>query len=199
MTLHSGYYSLRINLLTNALPNPACRRRGKQQTTPKRDATYKKTKISHPYHPRCGEVVEIIRKCRGNNILVQTSGGERVVVATDWTEIYTERKCEASTPAHLLDYRGLRQACELIERAHPGETVRYAEPKKQTMMDPINPKSKHLRRSSREYNPKSRAGESEPGLGTVEPRGSSRSDPFDGAVGAQVDRGTDRKQPEGGL
>ena len=67
-------------------------RRSKQQTTPKRDTTYKKTKISHPYHPRCGEEVEIIRKCRGDNILVQTSGGERVVVASDWTESRAERE-----------------------------------------------------------------------------------------------------------
>lgn len=178
--------------------NPVCRRRGKQQTTPKRDATYKKTKINHPYHPRCGEKVEIIRKCRGDNILVQTSGGERIVVATGWTEIYAERKGAASAPAHLLDYCGLRQACELIDCAHTGERVRYTEPKKQTMMDPINPKSKHLRRNSREYNPKSRTGESESGLGAIEARASGRSDSVDGPVGAQVGDGATREQPEGG-
>jgi hypothetical protein len=63
--------------------HPSCRRRSKEQTTPKRDATYKKTKITHPYHPRCGEEVEIIRKCRENNLLVQTKGENRIVVGTD--------------------------------------------------------------------------------------------------------------------
>ncbi len=120
------------------------------------------------------------------------------MVATDWTEIHAERMGEASKPAHLLDYRGLRQAYELIERIRPGEAVRYAEPKKQTMMEIINPKSKHLRRSSRENNPKSRTGETEPGLGAIEPRASGRSDSVDGPVGTQAGDGATREQQEGG-
>jgi len=55
---------------------------------------------------------------------VQTSGGERFVVAIDWTDSNTNKVGESQSPTHLLDYHGLLQALELIERMHQGKNNR---------------------------------------------------------------------------
>jgi len=47
---------------------------------------------------------------------VQTTEGERVVVAVDWAELSAEGDSEPGSPEQLLDYRGLIQAVEMIER-----------------------------------------------------------------------------------
>jgi len=175
-------------------PNPSCRRRSKEQTTPKRDTTYKKTKISHPYHPRHGEKVEIIRKCRGNNILVRTNQGKRFVVATDWTEDPTERESIAPVPSHLLDYGGLVQAMELIEQIREKESHFEEGGYDEDCQPQVEP-------SSEERNDtcscKQRTGKPEPGLGSVKRRASNRGDPPDGAVSAQIGCSADRDQLEG--
>ena len=185
--------------------NPNSSGRSKKQTTPKRDTTYQKTKITHPYHPRCGEEVKIIRKCRGDNILVETTGGERVVVALDWIKTRDEGSCESQESTHLLDYRGLIQALELIECLRQRGKAMACRTEEEDYDGSSNAehsqgKMKNLRRRSHDSNKsKQRNRETGPGVGTVEPRGTSRGDPINGAVGTQVDRGTDRKQPEGGL
>jgi hypothetical protein len=176
-------------------PNPSCSGRRKEQTTPKRDTTYKKTKISHPYHPRHGEEVEIIRKCRGDNILVSTDKGERIVVATDWTEDPTEREGIAPVVSHLLDYGGLVEAMELIEQirgkesrteeeGYDGEYPSQVEPSSEVQNDPGSCRQ--------------RTEQSEPGVGSVKPGSPGWGDRPDGAVSAEIGRCAAREQEEGG-
>ena len=56
-----------------------------------------------------------MQKCRGESILVETSGGERRVLASDWTNAEKKETAPHKTPAHLLDYGGLRQIIEHIQ------------------------------------------------------------------------------------
>lgn len=133
-------------------------------------------------------------------MLVQTTGGERLVVAIDWTDINTNKVGEPQSPTHLLDYQGLLQALELIECIRQRGSATTCRTEEADYDENSQAKSRDLRRSSHDpSSPKRRVGEPEPGVGTVEPRASSRGDPFDGTVSAQADRGADRKQPEGGL
>ena len=99
--------------------------RSKQQTTPYATHLSKKLKITHPYHPHSGQEVEIIRKCHGENILVETAEGDREVVVMSWADHGSgpEKEATAKEPPHLLDYEGLVQAAELIEQIKgEGET-----------------------------------------------------------------------------
>ncbi|MBC8336801.1 MAG: hypothetical protein H8E29_16180 [Anaerolineales bacterium] len=69
--------------------------------------------------------MEIIRKYHGENILVETAEGKRVVVPESWTDHGTELENEAAIneAPHLLDYEGLVQVAELIDRIkRKGET-----------------------------------------------------------------------------
>jgi hypothetical protein len=173
-------------------PNRALR--SKEPTTPKRDASCQKTKISHPYHPRCGEKVEIIRKCGGEKILVRSNEGKRIVVAADWTDIDAKKEGDEPTPTHLLDYNSLVQATELIEHLRKGESQpeergydRWHQPQNERSSEAQNEAS----------NPKQKTGNPKPGLGAVELRAAGRGDPSDGTVGAQTDRSADRERPEG--
>lgn len=54
---------------------------------------------------------------------MHTTGGERFVVAIDWTDINTNKVGEPQSPTHLLDYHGLLQVLELIERMHQGKNI----------------------------------------------------------------------------
>ena len=62
--------------------------------------------------------MEIIRKCRGGNLLVETEEGERMVVDENWTAGPGDEKSEKQSKIspHLLAYEGLVQIVELIER-----------------------------------------------------------------------------------
>jgi hypothetical protein len=55
---------------------------------------------------------------------VQNTGGERFVIAIDWTDINANKVGEPQSPTHLLDYQGLLQALELIECIHQGKNIR---------------------------------------------------------------------------
>lgn len=128
-----------------------------------------------------------------------------MVVAIDMIEASDEGSCEFQAHTHLLDYRGLIQALELIESLRQrGEATacrtEEADYDGSSNAEHSQGKTRNLRRRSHDSNKsKQRNGEAGPCVGTVEPRGSSRGDPFDGAVGAQIDCGADRKQSEGGL
>lgn len=138
-------------------------------------------------------------------MLVETTGGERVVVALDWIEASDEGSCEFQAPTHLLDYRGLVQVLELIEclRQRGKATAcrtEEADYDGSSNAENSHAKTKNLRRCGHDSDrSKQRVGEAGPGVGTVESRRTSQGDPFDGAVGAQVDCGTERKQPAGRL
>ena len=102
-----------------AIADPASTSGHKPQTTPLSQHPSQIVTITHPYHPRCGQQVEVIRKYRGADpdIIVQTVDGFRVVVAMSWTDYATSSDSDVLvfSPPHLLDFFGLLQAAKLIE------------------------------------------------------------------------------------
>ena len=76
--------------------------------------------ITHPYHPLCGQQVEIIRihhRGADPDLVVQFPDGLHAAIAMSWTDYVTPRGFELpSAPPHLLDFDGLRQAIQLIDR-----------------------------------------------------------------------------------
>jgi len=77
--------------------------------------------ITHPFHPLRGQQVEIIRVRRGTDpdIVVRHPDGSHAAVAMSWTDYAVPTGMEppsTSTPPHLLDFTGLRQAVQLIAR-----------------------------------------------------------------------------------
>ena len=76
--------------------------------------------ITHPYHPRHGQQVKVIRIHRRGadpDLDVQFPDGLRVIVAMSWTDYASPGDFNPpSTPLHLLDLDGLRQAVQLIDR-----------------------------------------------------------------------------------
>lgn len=61
----------------------------------------------------------MVREVRGTaNLLIQTAEGQRLVMVKSWTD-YGDKKEKPDVPnsdPHLLDYDGLAQAADLIER-----------------------------------------------------------------------------------
>ena len=76
--------------------------------------------ITHPYHPRHGQQVRVIRIHRRGadpDLDVQLPDGLRVIVAMSWTDYATPGDFNPPpTPPHLLDLDGLRQTVQLIDR-----------------------------------------------------------------------------------
>jgi hypothetical protein len=75
--------------------------------------------ITHPFHPLCGQQVEIIRIRWGADpdLIVRLSDGLHAAVAVDWTDYAASTDLDPPTvPPHLLDFDGLCQAVQLIER-----------------------------------------------------------------------------------
>lgn len=131
---------------------------------------------------------------------MQTNGGKRIVVGTDWTDSHPEKVNDALLPAHLLDYNGLRQVLALIEHIHPGESQPEEGDYDGIMRDEIHPSQ--VEPSSEAQNdpnsPQQRTGNPEPSLGGVEPRAADRGDPADGTVGVQAGGGPNQKPLRGG-
>jgi hypothetical protein len=75
--------------------------------------------ITHPFHPLRGQQVEVIRVRRGTDpdIIVRHPDGSHAAVAMSWTNYAVPAGTEPpSTPPHLLDFTGLCQAVQLIDR-----------------------------------------------------------------------------------
>jgi hypothetical protein len=76
-------------------------------------------KIIHPYHPRCGETVEIQRMIRGGvdpDFIIRLPDGLYGAISASWTD-YAGPSAQAPTdPPPLLDLEGLRQIAELVRR-----------------------------------------------------------------------------------
>ena len=53
---------------------------------------------------------------------MKTAEGERFVVGVDWTDKGAEGDCESKSPGQLLDYGGLIQVIELMERIQQRES-----------------------------------------------------------------------------
>jgi hypothetical protein len=75
--------------------------------------------ITHPFHPLCGQQVEIIRIRWGADpdLIVRLSDGLHAAVAVDWTDYAASTDLDPPTASsHLLDFDGLCQAVQLIDR-----------------------------------------------------------------------------------
>jgi hypothetical protein len=74
--------------------------------------------VTHPFHPLCGQQVEVVRIRRGADpiIIIQHSDGFHAGIAMSWTDYATASSSELSpTPPHLLDFDGLCQIAQLID------------------------------------------------------------------------------------
>ena len=76
-------------------------------------------KIIHPYHPRCGESVEIQRVIRGGtdpDLIIRLPDGLYAAIAASWTDYngICPEPPQADPP--LLDLVGLRRLAELVQR-----------------------------------------------------------------------------------
>ena len=76
-------------------------------------------KIIHPYHPRCGELVEVHRVIRGGadpDFIIRFPDGLYAAISASWTD-EGEAKAEAPMACPpLLDLEGLRRLTELVQR-----------------------------------------------------------------------------------
>ena len=75
--------------------------------------------ITHPFHPLRGQQVEIIRIRRGTDphLIVRLPDGIHAAIAVDWTDYATPSDLEPpSVPPHLLDFDGLCQVVQFIDR-----------------------------------------------------------------------------------
>jgi hypothetical protein len=75
--------------------------------------------ITHPYHPLCGQQVEIVRVRRGTDpdLIVRLADGLHVAIAMSWTDYAASPGLDPpSIPPHLLDFDGLCRAAQLIDR-----------------------------------------------------------------------------------
>ncbi len=76
--------------------------------------------ITHPYHPLRGQQVEIIRihhRGADPDLIIQFPDGLHAAIAMSWTDYITPQGLDLpSDPLHLLDFNGLRQTVQLINR-----------------------------------------------------------------------------------
>lgn len=76
--------------------------------------------ITHPYHPLCGQEVEVIRRKRGVNdaLIVRAPDGYHMAVALDSTNYVAveDQVAPAREGLHLLDVEGLWATVQYIEQ-----------------------------------------------------------------------------------
>ena len=80
--------------------------------------------VTHPYHPLCGQQVEVIRVRRGADpdLIVRLPSGLHLAIAMSWTNYASASDEPAPTVAiHLLEINGLRQMAQLIEHLHQAD------------------------------------------------------------------------------
>ena len=90
-----------------------------EHTTPPLQHPLELVTIIHPFHPLRGQQVEVIRVRRGTDpdIIVRHPDGSHAAVAMSWTDYAIPAGVEPpSSPPHLLEFTGLRQAVQLIAR-----------------------------------------------------------------------------------
>ena len=74
--------------------------------------------VTHPFHPLCGQQVEVVRIRRGADpiIIIRHPDGFHAAIAMSWTDYAASPSSELpSTPPHLLDFDGLCQIAQLID------------------------------------------------------------------------------------
>ena len=76
--------------------------------------------ITHPFHPLCGQQVEVVRVRRGADpdLIVRLPDGCHAALAMSWTDYAAPSGLNLDPPSvapHLLDFDGLRQIAQLID------------------------------------------------------------------------------------
>ncbi len=137
-----------------------------------------------------------MRKCRGENILIEINGGEKRVVASDWTNAEKEETAPHKTSTHLLDYGGLRQIIEHIQY-QKRDKAQICRSEKADYDETDNSQSKSTPEEQNEPNNfREIAPRTVPDLGRIEPRKPKQRDSSAGDVGIKADSSPTRK---GGL
>ena len=75
--------------------------------------------VTHPHHPLCGQQVEIVRIRRGADpdLIVRLPDGLYAAVAMSLTDYAASSQHDPPPdPMHLLDFNGLRQIVQFIDR-----------------------------------------------------------------------------------
>jgi hypothetical protein len=76
-------------------------------------------KIIHPYHPRCGDSVEIQRVIRGGidpDLIIRLPDGLYAAIASSWTDYNGTSSEPLPADPPLLELTGLRRLAELVQR-----------------------------------------------------------------------------------
>jgi hypothetical protein len=75
-------------------------------------------KIIHPYHPRCGETVEIQRVIRGGidpDFIIRLADGLYAAISASWTDYAGPNTQLPMDNPPLLDLEGLRHIAALMQ------------------------------------------------------------------------------------
>jgi len=75
--------------------------------------------VTHPFHPLRGQQVEVVRIRSGADpdLIVRHPDGRHAAIAVDWTDYAALPDIDPPPiPPNLLDFDGLWQAAQLIER-----------------------------------------------------------------------------------
>jgi hypothetical protein len=75
--------------------------------------------ITHPHHPLCGQQVEVVRIRRGADpdLIVRLPDGLHAAIAMSLTDYAASPEHDPPpAPMHLLDFNGLRQIIQFIDR-----------------------------------------------------------------------------------
>ena len=82
-------------------------------------------KIIHPYHPQCGESVEIQRVIRGGvdpDLIIRLPDGLYAAIAASWTDYHGARSELPQADPPLLDLTGVRRLAELVQQWRGAES-----------------------------------------------------------------------------
>jgi hypothetical protein len=82
-------------------------------------------KIIQPYHPRCGESVEIQRVIRGGvdpDLIIRLPDGLYAAIAASWTDYNGPSAELPQADPPLLDLVGLRRLAELVQHWRTAES-----------------------------------------------------------------------------
>lgn len=82
-------------------------------------------KIIHPYHPRCGEAVEIQRVIRNGidpDLIIRLPDGLYAAIAASWTDYNGTSAEPPPADPPLLDPVGLRRLADLVQQWQAAES-----------------------------------------------------------------------------
>ena len=87
-------------------------------TTPLPKPSSRFVKIIHPYHPRCGETVEVVRTIHSEpepDFIIRLADGLHAAIAMSWTDAGDPMSVIPVDNPPLLDLAGLRHMVDLVK------------------------------------------------------------------------------------